>query len=96
MITTRHAIKERMKSGVDVVIELLDARLPGSSANPNLPPNPKAFGDLADNNNMQALLAARDAYQNARQAMMDQAKYMSDLMKASAETLKSIGQNVGR
>ena len=36
MNTTRHAIKERMKSGVDVVIELLDARLPGSSTNPLL------------------------------------------------------------
>ena len=28
------AIRERMKSGIDVVIEMLDARVPASSANP--------------------------------------------------------------
>lgn len=36
MHATRKAIKERMKQGIDVVIELIDARLPGSSANPLL------------------------------------------------------------
>jgi ribosome biogenesis GTPase A len=36
MNVTRKAIAERMKQGVDVVIEMLDARLPGSSANPLL------------------------------------------------------------
>jgi ribosome biogenesis GTPase A len=36
MNSTRRAIAERMKGGIDVVIELLDARLPGSSANPLL------------------------------------------------------------
>ncbi|OYT87765.1 MAG: ribosome biogenesis GTPase YlqF [Burkholderiales bacterium PBB6] len=36
MHATRKAITERMKLGIDVVIELLDARLPGSSANPLL------------------------------------------------------------
>ena len=36
MHTTRKAIIERVKVGIDVVIELLDARLPGSSANPLL------------------------------------------------------------
>ena len=36
MNATRKAIAERMKGGIDVVIELLDARLPGSSANPLL------------------------------------------------------------
>lgn len=36
MHATRKAIAERMKQGVDVVIELLDARLPGSSSNPLL------------------------------------------------------------
>jgi ribosome biogenesis GTPase A len=36
MHATKKAITERMKSGIDVVIELLDARLPGSSANPML------------------------------------------------------------
>ncbi len=36
MNATRKAIAERMKQGIDVVIELLDARLPGSSTNPLL------------------------------------------------------------
>ncbi|MBW8844066.1 MAG: ribosome biogenesis GTPase YlqF [Burkholderiales bacterium] len=36
MNSTRQAIKDRVKAGLDVVIELLDARLPGSSANPLL------------------------------------------------------------
>ena len=36
MNVTRRAILERIGSGIDVVIELLDARLPGSSANPML------------------------------------------------------------
>jgi len=36
MNSTRNAINDRMKAGLDVVIELLDARLPGSSENPLL------------------------------------------------------------
>jgi len=36
MHSTKKAIIERIKLGVDVVIELLDARMPGSSANPLL------------------------------------------------------------
>ncbi|HEY4080601.1 MAG TPA: ribosome biogenesis GTPase YlqF [Burkholderiaceae bacterium] len=36
MNSTRNAILDRMKAGLDVVIELLDSRLPGSSANPLL------------------------------------------------------------
>ena len=36
MNATRQAIKDRVKAGLDVVIELLDARLPGSSSNPLL------------------------------------------------------------
>jgi ribosome biogenesis GTPase A len=36
MHTTRLAMVERLKAGIDVVVELLDARLPGSSANPLL------------------------------------------------------------
>ena len=36
MNSTARAIKDRVKLGLDVVIELLDARLPGSSANPLL------------------------------------------------------------
>jgi len=36
MHATRKAIAERMKLGIDVVIEMMDARLPGSSTNPLL------------------------------------------------------------
>ena len=36
MPVTRKAIAERVKTGIDVVIEMLDARLPGASANPLL------------------------------------------------------------
>ena len=36
MNSTRQAIKDRMQAGLDVIIELLDARLPGSSSNPLL------------------------------------------------------------
>lgn len=36
MHATRKAIGERLKAGIDVIVELLDARLPGSSANPLL------------------------------------------------------------
>lgn len=36
MHTTRLALVARLKAGIDVVIELLDARLPGASANPLL------------------------------------------------------------
>ena len=34
MHLTRQAIRDRMKAGIDVVIELLDARCPGASGNP--------------------------------------------------------------
>ena len=36
MHLTRQAIKDRLKAGIDVVIELLDARCPASSSNPLL------------------------------------------------------------
>jgi ribosome biogenesis GTPase A len=36
MHSTRLALARRLKAGIDVVIELLDARLPGASANPLL------------------------------------------------------------
>ncbi|MBA4175487.1 MAG: ribosome biogenesis GTPase YlqF [Leptothrix sp. (in: Bacteria)] len=36
MHSTRLALVKRLKAGIDVVIELLDARLPGASANPLL------------------------------------------------------------
>ena len=68
MYATQKAIAERLKS-IDVVIELLDARLPGSSANPMLArligpkPTLKILNkqDLADPAQTQAWLAH---YQN--------------------------------
>jgi ribosome biogenesis GTPase A len=65
MNSTRKAIVERMKLGVDVVIELLDARLPGSSVNPLLAtltagkPTLKVLNkqDLADAERTQAWLS---------------------------------------
>lgn len=36
MHLTRQAIRDRMKAGIDVVVELLDARCPAASANPLL------------------------------------------------------------
>jgi ribosome biogenesis GTPase A len=81
MNTTRHAIKERMKSGVDVVIELLDARLPGSSTNPLLAeltagkPHLKVLNkqDLADPACTQAWLAHFNALPDTRALPLDTA-----------------------
>jgi ribosome biogenesis GTPase A len=81
MNTTRHAIKERMKSGVDVVIELLDARLPGSSTNPLLAeltagkPHLKVLNkqDLADPACTQAWLAHFNALPETRALALDTA-----------------------
>jgi ribosome biogenesis GTPase A len=65
MNTTRRAISDRMKDGIDVVIEMLDARLPGSSTNPLLAeltegkPHLKVLNkqDLADPARTEAWLA---------------------------------------
>ena len=79
MNSTRHAIKERMKSGVDVVIELLDARLPGSSTNPLLAdltqgkPHLKLLNkqDLADPSCTEAWLAYFNALPETRALALD-------------------------
>ncbi|MBV8470530.1 MAG: ribosome biogenesis GTPase YlqF [Burkholderiaceae bacterium] len=79
MNTTRNAIRERMKGGIDVVIELLDARLPGSSANPLLStltdgrPTLKLLNkqDLADPERTAAWLTYYNALPETRAIALD-------------------------
>ena len=79
MHATRKAIKERMKLGIDVVIELLDARLPGSSANPLLAtltdgkPSLKLLNkqDLADPDRTQRWLDHYNALPGTRALPLD-------------------------
>lgn len=78
MHLTRQAIAERVKS-IDVVIELLDARLPGSSSNPLLAelaghrPTLKVLNkqDLADPERTQAWLAWYGAQAGTRAIALD-------------------------
>jgi ribosome biogenesis GTPase A len=79
MNSTRNAIRERMKAGLDVVIELLDARVPGSSANPLLAeltagkPTLKLLNkqDLADAARTEAWLAHYNALPETRAIGLD-------------------------
>lgn len=79
MHSTRKALGERLKAGIDVVIELLDARLPGSSANPLLAeltrgkPALKVLNkqDLADPAGTQAWLAHYNAQPATRALGLD-------------------------
>jgi len=79
MNSTRNAINDRMKAGLDVVIELLDARLPGSSANPLLAkltqgkPNLKLLNkqDLADTERTALWLAHYNAQPDTRAIGLD-------------------------
>ncbi|MDM4766465.1 ribosome biogenesis GTPase YlqF [Pelomonas sp. SE-A7] len=79
MNSTRNAIKERMKGGIDVVIELLDARLPGSSSNPLLgqltegKPSLKVLNkqDLADPDRNAQWLAHYRAKPDTRAIVLD-------------------------
>jgi ribosome biogenesis GTPase A len=78
MHLTRQAIAERIKD-IDVVLELLDARLPGSSANPMLAeltrskPALKVLNkqDLADPGRTEAWLAHYNARPNTRAIALD-------------------------
>lgn len=78
MHLTRQAIAERVKS-IDVVIEMLDARLPGSSANPLLSqltqrrPTLKVLNkqDLADPKRTEVWLAHYNAQPGTRAIAMD-------------------------
>ena len=79
MHATRKAIAERVKTGIDVVIELLDARMPGSSANPLLAdltghkPKLKVLNkrDLADPESTEAWLAHYNAQPDTRAIALD-------------------------
>ncbi|MEN9316368.1 MAG: hypothetical protein RIS35_2761 [Pseudomonadota bacterium] len=79
MHATRKAIAERVKTGIDVVIELLDARMPGSSANPLLAeltghkPKLKVLNkrDLADPETTEAWLAHYNAQPDTRAIALD-------------------------
>ena len=79
MNSTRQAIKDRVKAGLDVVIELLDARLPGSSSNPMLAalttgrPSLKVLNkqDLADPAQTEAWLAFYNAQPHTRAIPLD-------------------------
>jgi len=79
MNSTRQAIKDRVKAGLDVVIELLDARLPGSSSNPLLAslttgrPSLKVLNkqDLADPEVTAAWLAFYNAQPHTRAIALD-------------------------
>ncbi|MFG6430536.1 ribosome biogenesis GTPase YlqF [Roseateles sp. LYH14W] len=81
MNATRQAIKDRVKAGLDVVIELLDARLPGSSSNPLLAalttgrPSLKVINkqDLADPVQTEAWLAFYNAQPHTRAIPLDAA-----------------------
>lgn len=91
MNSTRNAIRERMKAGLDVVIELLDARLPGSSRNPLLAqltegkPSLKLLNkqDLADPARTEAWLAYYNAQPETRAIPLDAS------IKAPAKALMS-------
>ncbi|WP_422018095.1 ribosome biogenesis GTPase YlqF [Roseateles sp.] len=79
MNSTRQAIKDRVQAGLDVVIELLDARLPGSSSNPMLAalttgrPSLKVLNkqDLADPAQTDAWLAFYNAQPHTRAIALD-------------------------
>lgn len=79
MNSTRQAIKDRVKAGLDVVIELLDARLPGSSSNPLLAaltagrPSLKVLNkqDLADPVQTAAWVAHYNAQPHTRAIPLD-------------------------
>ncbi|MFT7723069.1 MAG: ribosome biogenesis GTPase YlqF [Roseateles sp.] len=79
MHATARAIKERMAAGLDVVVELLDARLPGSSCNPLLAsltagrPSLKVLNkqDLADPAQTAAWLDCYNAQPDTRALPLD-------------------------
>jgi len=79
MNSTRNAIRDRVKAGLDVVIEMLDARVPGSSSNPLLAqltagkPTLKLLNkqDLADPERTQAWLDEFNARPDTRAISFD-------------------------
>ncbi len=101
MHKTRGAIRERMKSGIDVVIELLDARVPASSANPLLAqltlgrPALKLLNkqDLADPARTEAWLAHYRAQPNTRAIAIHQG--LPGLAKTLANECRATAPNRG-
>lgn len=58
------------------------------------PPNPKSYGNLQNQNNMQTLLADQQAYQSNFSAMTNYWMMISNIMKAAFDTLKAMYQNL--
>jgi ribosome biogenesis GTPase A len=100
MHLTRKAIEERIKD-IDVVIEMLDARLPGSSANPMLAqliqgkPGLKVLSkqDLADPVQTQNWLAHYNAMPNVKAIGLDTS--MVSPAKALVEACHQLAPNRG-
>ena len=100
MHLTRKAIEERIKD-IDVVIEMLDARLPGSSANPMLAqliqgkPGLKILSkqDLADPVQTQSWLAHYNAMTNVKAIGLDTS--MVSPAKALIESCHQLAPNRG-
>jgi len=100
MHLTRKAIEERIKD-IDVVIEMLDARLPGSSANPMLAqliqgkPGLKVLSkqDLADAERTQLWLDHYNAMPNVRAMGLDTS--MVSPAKALIEACHQLAPNRG-
>jgi ribosome biogenesis GTPase A len=101
MHKTRGAIRERMKSGIDVVVELLDARVPASSANPLLAQLTAGRAalkllnkqDLADPARTDAWLAHYRAQPDTRAIAIHQG--MPGLAKALAQECRAAAPNRG-
>ena len=101
MHATRKAIQDRVKEGIDVVIELLDARCPGSSANPLLAemtghkPTLKLLNkqDLADPLRTEAWLAHYNAKPATRAVPLDTA--MRAPVAALSKECRALAPNRG-
>ena len=65
-----------------------------TSGAPTSPPDPKNYGDLQDQNNMQKLLKDQQAYQTNFSAMQNYWSMISNIMKANFDTLKGMSQNL--
>lgn len=101
MHKTRGAIRERIKSGIDVVIELLDARVPASSANPLLAQLTRGRAalkllnkqDLADPERTRLWLDHYNARPDTRAVAIDQG--MKGLARTLAQECRALAPNRG-
>jgi ribosome biogenesis GTPase A len=95
MHLTRQAIRDRMKAGIDVVVELLDARCPGSSQNPLLnqltkhKPTLKLLNkqDLADPARTAAWLAHFNALPQTRAQALEAKRFSAKTLRATCQEL---------